>query len=52
MLKCIYSCLNGNFFVLNVGGYAKKCAIFSQISTAKAPLTYLFELTDDIKINQ
>ncbi len=24
--------------MLNVGGYAKKCAIFSQISTANAPL--------------
>ena len=30
--------MNGNFFVLNVGVYVEKCAIFSQISTANAPI--------------
>ena len=32
----------------------KKCAIFSQISTANAPMTILFELIEqnDTKINQ
>ena len=36
--------MNGNFFVLNVGVYAEKMCYFSQISTANAPITNLFEL--------
>ena len=36
--------MNGNFFVLNVGVYAKKWVVFSQISTANAPITNLLKL--------